>query len=214
MPVICGKLAGVPAGAAVRPTRLFSLPIDDGELDDLRRRAETWLSPLYEAMKVYLLRQGALHADETTLQVLREPGKSADVITICGYNGPEAYRLRFCTSTKRQGAASISGTFCRDLRAICTWTAKVAKVKLVGCWAHARRKFDEALKGAPPETGKLSSVAGQRLAYCNQLYAIERELADVSPEERHAKRQKRSVPALGAYREWLRQQKSRTLPKV
>jgi transposase len=40
--------------------------------------AETWFLPLYEAMKAYLLRQEVLHADETTLQVLREPGKSAE----------------------------------------------------------------------------------------------------------------------------------------
>ena len=39
--------------------------------------AETWLAPLYLAMKVYLLRQQVRHADETTLQVQREPGKSA-----------------------------------------------------------------------------------------------------------------------------------------
>ncbi|MFB5764156.1 IS66 family transposase, partial [Paenibacillus medicaginis] len=40
--------------------------------------AETWLSPLYDAMKKYLLQQDVLHADETTLQVLREPDKSAE----------------------------------------------------------------------------------------------------------------------------------------
>ncbi|WP_158289686.1 IS66 family transposase [Paenibacillus flagellatus] len=43
----------------------------------------------------------------------------------------------------------------------------VAKVKLVGCWAHARRTFDEALKAAPPEARKPGSVTGQGLAYCN-----------------------------------------------
>ncbi|MFB5764146.1 IS66 family transposase, partial [Paenibacillus medicaginis] len=90
---------------------------------------------------------------------------------------------------------------------------KVARVKLVGCWAHARRKFDEALKAAPPETRKLDTVAGQGLAYCNQLYAIERELADGSPEERQAQRQERSVPVVEAYQAWLKQQRSRTLPK-
>jgi hypothetical protein len=39
--------------------------------------AEHRLLPLVEAMKVYLLRQEVLHAVETTLQVLREEGKSA-----------------------------------------------------------------------------------------------------------------------------------------
>jgi hypothetical protein len=39
--------------------------------------AEQWLSPMVDAIKAYLLRQETLHADETTLQVLREPGRSA-----------------------------------------------------------------------------------------------------------------------------------------
>lgn len=58
---------------------------------------------------------------------------------------------------------------------------KVKGVKLVGCWAHARRKYDEAIKSAPPETNGLGTTAGQGLAYCNQPYAIERDLAEVSP---------------------------------
>lgn len=40
--------------------------------------ADQWLSLLTERMKEHLLMQDILHADETTLQVLREPGKSAE----------------------------------------------------------------------------------------------------------------------------------------
>ncbi|GAB1533796.1 hypothetical protein YSY22_52190 [Brevibacillus formosus] len=39
--------------------------------------AEKWLSHLVERMRVHLLRQDVLYADETTLQVLREPGESS-----------------------------------------------------------------------------------------------------------------------------------------
>jgi len=39
--------------------------------------ADRWLEPLYERMHEHLVRQDILHADETTLQVLREPGRSA-----------------------------------------------------------------------------------------------------------------------------------------
>jgi transposase len=40
--------------------------------------SERWLYPLYERMHEHLLRQDVLHADESTLQVLREPGRSAE----------------------------------------------------------------------------------------------------------------------------------------
>ncbi|MED1826333.1 IS66 family transposase, partial [Brevibacillus agri] len=40
--------------------------------------AEQWLSLLTDRMREHLLNQDILHADETTLQVLREPGRSAE----------------------------------------------------------------------------------------------------------------------------------------
>ncbi|MFA7206797.1 MAG: transposase, partial [Saccharofermentanales bacterium] len=43
----------------------------------LIRACEDWLEPIYEEMKFRLCEHKVLHADETTLQVLREPGKPA-----------------------------------------------------------------------------------------------------------------------------------------
>ena len=42
--------------------------------------ADQWLSLLTDRMREHLLNQDILHADETTLQVLREPGKSAETM--------------------------------------------------------------------------------------------------------------------------------------
>lgn len=86
-------------------------------------------------------------------------------------------------------------------------------VTLVGCWAHARRKYDEALKVAPEARSNPHSVAAQGLDWCNQLFAIERKLAEATPEERRAVREAQSRPVLDGYYAWLRQQKSRTMPK-
>jgi transposase len=41
------------------------------------KAAEDWLKPIYEEFHRQLVRRSVLHADETTPQVLREPGKSA-----------------------------------------------------------------------------------------------------------------------------------------
>ncbi|MCM3742510.1 IS66 family transposase, partial [Oceanobacillus luteolus] len=89
----------------------------------------------------------------------------------------------------------------------------IAGVTLVGCLAHARRKFTEALQ-ALPESAKTTHVkAKEGLAFCNQLFAIERELKDASPEERYKKRLERSQPILDAFSAWLREQTPRVLPK-
>ncbi|WP_430069475.1 IS66 family transposase [Paenibacillus naphthalenovorans] len=181
--------------------------------------AEKWLTPLYAAMKAYLLQQEVLHADETTLQVLKEPGKSAEAQSYLwlyrtGRDAAPAVLYEYQRTRggehPRNFLSDFSGYLHVDGYA---GYHKVKRVTLVGCWAHARRKYDEALKAAPPETDKGTSVAGQGLAFCNQLYAIERELSTLTPEERHAERQKRSQPVLEAYEQWLKQQRSRTLPK-
>ena len=52
----------------------------------------------------------------------------------------------------------------------------------VGCWAHVRRKFDEALRAVPK--GKRSPTAEQGVAYCSQLFKLEEKFKDLSPEER------------------------------
>ena len=90
----------------------------------------------------------------------------------------------------------------------------------MGCWAHARRKFDEALKALPPVSrapvgGRASSppLARAGLDFCNKLFKIERDLRDATPEERHVGRLQLSKPILDEFRAWLDGQSAGTLPK-
>src|SRR6516162_1650224 len=81
-----------------------------------------------------------------------------------------------------------------------------ANVIRVACWAHARRKFDEARTTAP----LLAHVA---LARIQQLYRIEKACANFSAEERRVIRLRDAVPLLNAIEEWLDEQSRKTLPK-
>ncbi|MBB3072113.1 hypothetical protein FHS14_005128 [Paenibacillus baekrokdamisoli] len=65
----------------------------------------------------------------------------------------------------------------------------------------------------PPAAEKSDSVAQQGMNFCNQVYAIERDLKEATPKKRHDVRQERSRPVLDAYLAWLKQQRGRTLPK-
>jgi hypothetical protein len=78
----------------------------------------------------------------------------------------------------------------------------------VGCWAHARRRFVEALEGGDGQ-------AAWPLEQIRTLYGIERELsrAQVSPEVRAKLRQEQGRPVLNALEEWLRQRENRLPPK-
>ena len=69
---------------------------------------------------------------------------------------------------------------------------------------HARRKVVEAIRAQPKTSAKgKPSVAQVMLSKINALYRLERELAELDEEERHAARQARAVPRLASLRAWL-----------
>ena len=74
-------------------------------------------------------------------------------------------------------------------------------IRVVGCWAHLRRKFDEAVNALPKEQ-QVGCTALEGLQYCNILFAIEKELADLPPEERYIQRLARSKPVMDALLAW------------
>ena len=86
----------------------------------------------------------------------------------------------------------------------------------VGCFAHARRKFDEALKGLPAaqRKGKPASVALAGMGFFQRLYGIERIAKDASAEERQRLRAERSRPIFAAMRTWLDEMLPRVAPQT
>ena len=90
-------------------------------------------------------------------------------------------------------------------------------VELVGCWAHARRKFDEALKALPANVDKTSSTAAEGIQFCNQLFQIERQISEkfenCTPEQRKEYRLEHSKPVLDAFLAWLKTKRPQVPPK-
>ena len=73
---------------------------------------------------------------------------------------------------------------------------------MVGCWAHCRRKFDEALQ-AIPEADREDSAAMRGKQYCDSLFAIEIKLDTLAREERLAKRKELAEPILKELHDWV-----------
>ena len=63
---------------------------------------------------------------------------------------------------------------------------KLKNITRCACWAHARRKFYEALPA--DEEIRKTSRANEGFERINKIFALEREYASLSPEERHTKR--------------------------
>jgi transposase len=76
---------------------------------------------------------------------------------------------------------------------------KVPNVTRCGCWSHLRRKYQDAM----PKNECVGSSAAIGFEYCNRLFAIEKDLVQLTQEERKIQRQERSKPVLEAYFSWL-----------
>lgn len=80
---------------------------------------------------------------------------------------------------------------CDGYSAYKTLTNKVEGIQLVGCWAHVRRKFNDALQDFP-------KLAGWIMRQIQNLYAIEAKLREdqAGPRQRKAARLSQSQPIL------------------
>ena len=181
--------------------------------------ANDWLNILYSRMHEYLIKQDIIHADETTLQVLNEPGRAATTNSYMwlfrtGRIGPAIVMYEYQTTRASKHPCKFLTGFKGYINADgYPGYNNIPDVKIVGCWAHARRKFDEALK-AMPDKSIISSVAAKEgLDYCNKLFEIERKLVDLTDEERYEKRLEQSKPVLGAFLGWLNIKSKQVLPK-
>ena len=76
-----------------------------------------------------------------------------------------------------------------------------SQITQVGCWAHSRRKFDEAVKAQAK--GKRSGKAQLGLSQILKLYAIEKQIADKPAEARQQHRQQLAKPAIEKMHVWL-----------
>ena len=173
------------------------------------KATEDYLAPVYKQLHKELLTRDVLHADETTLQVLHEPGKKPQ---------SDSYMWQYRTSGDTEkpivlyeyqpgrGAkhpkeflAGYKGYLHTDGYA--GYHDLGEDITVVGCWAHARRKFDEAVKSLPKGKVKGSS-ASQGLTYCNLLFGIEQEIADKTTEQRYEERLRQAKPVLDAMFAW------------
>ena len=173
----------------------------------LIRCARDWLTPVYEQLHKELLRHDLLHADETELQVLHEDGKtpqSKSFIWLYRTSGDAAHPVVLYEYQPGRGQ-EYPKRFLEGFRGYLQTDGYAAYrglegVTHVGCWAHARRKFEEARKAMPK--GKRSTTAEQGVAYCTQLFKLEEQWKDLSPEERKGKRLEQAKPVLDAMLAW------------
>jgi len=154
----------------------------------------TALTPINDELRRQVTAATYLQTDDTPVTIL-EPSGGSRKGRLWTYLDPIARQVVFdATPThERDGPETFLAPFAGDLQAdaYTGYDALYAtgRMREIGCWAHARRRFVEALT---------SDVrAALMVALIKQLYDVERASADLSWEDRRAQRQIHSVPLLG-----------------
>jgi transposase len=163
------------------------------------------LQPLVDALKDEMLEHSVLHADETPIAMLK-PGNGRTHRAYLWAYAPGVFEdlkavvYDFCETRAGEHARAFLGDWKGSL--VCDdysgYKAGFANGVLeAGCLAHARRKFFDL------HASSKSQVAESALQQIGMLYEIERELKDLSPDERLRIRQVRSRPILDALHRWM-----------
>lgn len=176
----------------------------------------TAVKPLIERM-VALIRGGPFtQMDETPLQVLNEPGranttKSYMWLSRGGPPGSPVVVYHYSETRRSDYPRTLlegyEGHLQADAYRVYRTLAEEFGFTLVGCWAHARRRFHEAVQAS-----KQVGAAHEGMKHIRKLYQIERELRakDFSPEAFVEKRREKVLPVFKELRSWL-EKKERTV---
>ena len=160
-----------------------------------------------------------IQCDETPYQVLKEKARKAESSSYIwvrrgGASGKQVVMYRYFPSRSSAVAKCLFEEYrgyvqCDGYSAY--HCLEKQGITLVGCMAHARRKFNDALKGLSKKEATQKSKAMAGLKYIKQLYAIEKEIKALSIEQRYQTRQEKALPVLEEFKIWLEAQ--HVLPK-
>lgn len=194
----------------------YGIELSRKTMADWMMKSSDIFKPLYARLQEVLLQQGVIQADETTLKVINE-------------DKVKSYMWLYCTGTDSPNNPEIPNIVLYDYQAGRAGQCAVdyldgfngylqvdgyagyekTAATLVGCWAHARRKFVEAQTAQPKgKTGK----ANMALSMIQKLYRIEISLKDKMASEKYKQRQAQAKPLLAKFYQWL--EKANVPPKA
>lgn len=214
-------MAGIPLYRQEKQFEQLGVPLSRQTLSNwVLYVADQWLDPLIQQMRTALLDQAVLHSDETTVQVLHEKDRAATSTSYMWMYRTSREAVEKCVLFDYQTtrAAKHPKRFLEGFKGTLHVDGykgyeDLPGVTLSGCWAHARRYFDQAQKAAPPvQSGKLT-IAQQALQKIGELYKIEKKISSLTPDERLEMRKKESVLLVEAYFAWLKTIRPQVLPK-
>lgn len=171
------------------------------------------------------IRSGPLiNIDETTVQVLDEPGRSPtskSYMWVCRGGDPARPGLLYHYDPSR--SAQVAKDLLTDYKGVVQsdgysgydFLESHPNIVHSGCWAHARRKFTEANQGQGKQ--KKAGSVDVAINYIRQLYVLEK-LRETGQRMRPAEeflaiRREKAKPILDDFYKWLSKKSLQVVPK-
>jgi transposase len=180
-------------------------------------QAGTLIQPLINLLRDRLLAYDILQMDETPVQVLKEPGKTAQSKSYLWLQrgGPPDqtvvlydYDPSHSAEVPKRLLDGFKGYLQTDGYDGYNAVVAVNGLTHIGCMAHARRRFSDAVKAQGKN--KQRGNAHRGLALIRKLYRVEKQARKFTPEARHDHRQRHARPVFDELRTWL----DEALPQV
>ncbi len=174
-------------------------------------------APLLELLEAELKNGPLINIDETPLQVQQEPGRAntakSYMWVYCG-GPPDHPIVLYRYHPTRSGDAALK--FLDDYQGFIQcddyggydYLGNKKNIVLMGCWAHARRKFFDVVKVRKKHRGggdNPKGLADEALEYIAKLYLIEKQIRQeqLKPDQIVERRRRQSIPALDEFKTWL-----------
>lgn len=194
------------------------------DIDINRTTLATWMvamgeraQPLIDRLWQQARSASFIHMDETSVQVLREPGRAAQsqsYMWVAATGPPDHSTVLFHYAPSRGKAvatqllAGFTGALMVDGY---DGYEGIPHVTRLGCMAHARRKFVDAQRVQPKGVPGKADAA---LKLIKALYKIERDGAEMTPGARKVLRDEHAKPVTDQLHHWLMTEKPREPPKT
>ena len=178
--------------------------------------------PLLDLLQQEIRSGPLINIDETTVQVLHEPGRSPTTksyMWICRGGTPERPGLLYHYAPTR--SADVARTLLEGYHGVVQsdgykgydFLDADLQIEHAGCWAHARRKFTDAKKGMPKQ--KKTGSVDVALRFISKIYELERKAArqNLSGSELFTMRQEKTKAVLDNFYKWLCKKAIHVTPK-
>jgi len=207
---------GLPLHRQIDKYRRLGVNIPASTASDWMLKGWKHLIPLWELLKLMVINQKYLQADESPIKVQDKQHKNnihngymwvyhapADKLVLFDYrksrdqSGPKEMLQKFTGILQTDGYTVYEILF-----------GNHPSIILVYCMAHARRKFVDAMKYD-------NARATEVLERMKQLYKLEQDMRDegLTWEQRTQRRQQEAVPVLNDIKKWMDENVQKVLPK-